>query len=423
MATPDSDQGSYRWSEILPGGNAVLFTIWAGISEASQIAVLSLDTLEQKVIIQNGSDPSYSPTGHVVYGESGRLWAVPFDLASLEPVSDPLVVLEGVLTKDNTGAVDFSVSNNGTLIFVPGGASSAFQRRLVWVSRDGDEELVPSPPQDYRYVSLSPDGTRAALEIMDNGNVDVWVAELSRGTLTRITTDPLQDQNPLWSPDGRRVLFHSRRSGSAELLWKSADGSGEVEVVATFDAGVVNIRPYSWTPDGTTVAVAPLNQDTGPDIGLLSIDGTGDWEPLIQTRSQEFEPAISPNGRWLAYRSNETGRAEVYVEEFPNLGNRRLVSLDGSVLPTWSGDSRELIYHAPGNPLPSVMQVQIDEPDGDSSLVVGTPETLFDSRHAVGDRRFFDMTPDGERFLMMTSSAETVTHENGGAKIDHSATV
>ena len=285
LATPDSDQGSYRWPEILPGGNAVLFTIWAGISEASQIAVLSLDTLEQKVIIQNGSDPSYSPTGHVVYGESGRLWAVPFDLASLEPVGDPLVVLEGVLTKDNTGAVDFSVSNNGTLIFVPGGASSAFQRRLVWVSRDGDEELVPSPPQDYRYVSLSPDGTRAALEIMDNGNVDVWVAELSRGTLTRITTDPLQDQNPLWSPDGRRVLFHSRRSGSAELLWKSADGSGEVEVVATFNAGVVNIRPYSWTPDGTTVAVAPLNQDTGPDIGLLSIDGTGDWEPLIRVKS------------------------------------------------------------------------------------------------------------------------------------------
>ena len=319
LTTPAIAEGevTHQWPEVLPGRDAVLFTINPTSSEESQIAVLSLDTLEQKVLIRGGSYPRYSPTGHLVFSRAGDVWAVVFDLSRLETIGDPVPVQGGVPTKAS-GAAELAVSDTGTLVFIPGDRPA--QRRLVWVTRNGTEEPTAAPARAYGYVAVSPDGTRAAVEIGSGGGVDVWVAELDRGTMQRITTDPGQDSNPLWSPDGRRVLFRSVRNGRPELLWKSADGTGNVELLASFDAGVDEVRPSSWTPDGTTLLVGVQNTGTGPDVGTVKPGGTTNWEPLIQTPSIGHGAMVSPNGRWVAYNSDETGQLEVYVDSFPELG-------------------------------------------------------------------------------------------------------
>ena len=215
LTTPE--QGlAHWWPEILPGGEAVLFTTLMRVSpiigEDAQMAVLSLETGEVKVI-GPGSYPRYVPTGHVVYGVQGNLWAVAFDLNRLETVGDPVPVQEGVLTKA-AGTANFSVAENGSLVYMPGTAETAQGRTLEWVDRSGEEEPLAVPESDYVSLSLSPDGTRAAVALSGGSeNTDVWVSELARGTLTRLTTDDAADTNPLWSLDGRRVAFSSSRDG------------------------------------------------------------------------------------------------------------------------------------------------------------------------------------------------------------------
>lgn len=325
---PTRREGSHQWPHILPGGNTVLFTVVGSSVEDAQIVALSLDTLEQTVVLRGASFPRYSQTGHLLFSRAGDVWAVAFDLTSLETVGTPVAVQEGVSTK-TSGAADVAISDNGTLVFIPRGTGFANQRRLLWVGRDGIEEPTAAPAQDYSYVQLSPDGGRAVVEIRGDEGIDVWVAELGRGTLQRITSESGDDTNPLWSPAGRRLVLYSTRNGRPELLWKSADGTGDVEVLASFDADVGEIRPSGWSPDGATLLVAPQNLGTGPDIGTLTPGGTANWEPLIQTPGIEGSAVVSPNGRWVAYQSTETGRYEVYVDRFPGLGDRQPVSING----------------------------------------------------------------------------------------------
>ena len=413
------DDGKLMYGpQMLPGGEWVLLTLGAGQGawDEAQIVAQSVTTGERTVLVDGGRDGRYLPTGHLVYLVDHVLFAVPFDVDSRQVSGGPVPLVEGVREADvgtdpARGGAQFSVSTNGSLAYVPGGAGRTAARELVWVSRNGDEELLAAPPRDYRYVSVSPDGRRAAVEIVSNGGTDVWVAELSRGTLTRITTDPGEDTNPLWSPDGQRLLFVSERSGQFQLLWKSADGTGDVEVLTSFEQDVFDVRPYSWTPDGTAVAVPPATPGTGADIGMVLADGTGEWEPLIQTPIPEYQPAISPNGRWLAYLSVGAGQSGVYVDRFPTLGNRQPV--DGGRLPTWSPDGRELIYVRGGTPSMSMMRVTIEEADGNpASLRVGQPELILEHSYFDGARRSYDLAPDGERFLMIKSDPE---NEEAGA--------
>ena len=238
LTTPDTAEGelAHRWPEVLPGGEAVLFTIWKSPVEDSQIAALSLDTGERTIIVR-GSDPRYTPTWHVVYGADGSLWAVPFDLDHLQAVGDAVPVVEGVLTK-TSGTASFDLTGDGSLVYVAGrGPDASGGATLVWVDRDGQETPVPLPPRGYNDLNLSPDGTRAAFVVADGANQDVWVAELDRGTLARITSDPALDVAPRWSPDGRRIAFASNRTGSWEVLLRAPDGTGDAAVVATFDGG------------------------------------------------------------------------------------------------------------------------------------------------------------------------------------------
>ena len=291
------DDAQVRWIDSLPDGKGVLFTLWGGLND-SRIAVQSPD-MTQPIVLAEGTHPTWVPTGHIVFArQPSSLWAVPFDLERLSVVGEPTPVLEGVQVNPG-GFAQYALSDDGTIAYRPPGISRG-SGTLVWVSLSGVEEATALPPRDYNYVSLSPEGTRAAVEITDGARTEVWVAELSRGTLIRITDNSAFDTNPMWSPDGQRILFASNRNGPFELLWKSADGTGDVEVLTSFAESVREIRPYSWTPDGTTVAVAVASASTGPDIGLVSANRGGEWEPLVQTPASEFEAAISPNG--------ETGR-------------------------------------------------------------------------------------------------------------------
>ena len=271
LTTPDTEHGEldHLWPEILPGGRAVLFTIVANPLEESQIAVLSLDTGEKEIIIRGGSYPRYSPTRHLLYAAQGTLRAVGFDLNSLDTVGDAVPVQEGIIYKRLGGAMNFSVSENGSLVYIPfrGGGR---RRTLVWVDREGQEEPVPAEPRSYGSPRLSPDGRKVAV-VAYGRNTDVVVYDLLRDTPTRLTFDEAIDNYPVWTRDGGRVVFTSLRHGGAlNLWWKVADGTGEVERLST---GSRNQYPRSWSGDGQTLVFVSARPGTGRDVALLSLEG------------------------------------------------------------------------------------------------------------------------------------------------------
>jgi len=271
----------------------------------------------------------------------------------------------------------------------------------MFVSRDGTSETLTVPGRDYRDLALSPDQTRVAVQIADGLNADVWVAEIARGTLTRVTGDAGFDGFPLWSADSKTVVYASSRDQQWTLHRKAADGTGEEEVVATFPKGVGSVRPYSWSRDGTTLAV-----DVDSDIGVVPAGGKGEWKPLIRTSAFEGQPAVSPDGRWVAYQSSESGLGEVYLQRFPDLGDRRAISTGGGQMPTWSRDGRELLYLR-GIPSNAVMRVTVrTTPDGRADI--GTPEVLTEFRffNVSSTRRTYDVSADGKRLLVLTRGGD-----------------
>ena len=400
----------HAWPEILPGGEAVLFTILADSNTPSgQIAVLDLQTGEQTILVPDGSSPRYVPTGHLAYASEGTIRAVPFDVARREITGDPVPVLEGVSTMP-TGGADFSVAGNGSLVYVAGNLIAAALGTLVWVDRDGREQPLGVQVALPTALSLSPDDQRAAMGVNASNNIDVWVSELARGTLARVTTADNFDINPLWSLDGRRVAFMSLRNGRPEVFWKAADGTGTAELLLSIDDSVSMIVPYDWLPDGSALLVHAEFPDTGRDIGMVSTEnGSGTWKPLIQSAANEWSPVISPNGQWLAYTSDETGIDEVYIRRFPELEDRRLVSVGGGVMLNWSSDSSELVYiRRVRGAADLVMRVPIDVSEGDPpSLLVEPAELLFESRYYNGEFGFrtTDVAADG-RFLMVKLGAK-----------------
>ena len=382
--------------QMLPGGDWVLFTLrpdgttsW----DAAQIVAQSLETEERVVLVPGGRDARYVETGHLVYVLNGVLLAVPFDLGARRVTGGPVPLVEGIrdAAGERTGAAQFSVARNGSLIYVPGGGGRESGLSLVWVTRTGEESLTAAEVRDYGDLRVSPDGTRVAMGIYDQGNTDVWIWHLEQGTLTRLTFDEGEDASPLWSTDSSRVVFRSARDGGG-LFWKAADGTGSVEQLLESAAGV---RPWGWSADGRLL----FDTATG-EIGVLSVEGDRTVEMLLETEFQERVPALSPDGRWLAYQSDESGQADIYVRPFPNLNDGKWqVSTGIGVDPVWSPDGRHLFFLA----IPGVMMVS--EVQTSPTFAHGTPTLAFDvSRYDLrglgsGSRRY-DIAPDGDRFLM-----------------------
>ena len=296
LTRADLERGErdHWWPEILPGGKAVLFTIARAVGESanSEIAVLDLQTGTSKVLIRGGSHAHYVPTGHLVYGVAGRLHAVAFDLARLEVAGTPALVLEGVATTA-AGATEVAVAANGSLVYIPGGADLYNQRTVVSVDRQGHPSPLPGLPADsYRDVRISPDGTRLALATQTG----LWIYDFTRATLSRPTTDP-SARSPLWTPDGKRIVFTSGRAGYSELFWRPSDGTGSDERLLARTKSLTSLRGNGWSSDGNDLLFTEVAATSA--IAQIAINGKADAKVLVNSDSPS---AVSPDGRWIAYR-------------------------------------------------------------------------------------------------------------------------
>ena len=383
--------------QMLPDGETVLFTLRTeGTWDDAQIVTQSLETGERRVLIERGSDARYVPTGHLVYAVGNTLLAVPFDLARLEVTGGPVPVVEGVgrAFNQSTGAAHASFSDSGSLVYVAGFAGLA-KRSFVWVDREGREEPVAAEPQNYNEFTLSPDGTQLAVRLFTE-NSDVWIYDLVRDTQTRLTFDPATEFSPLWTPDGQRVAF-----GSAEgMSWKAADGTGEVEPLVE---NPINHAPLAFSPDGTVLVFE--DRRLGRDLAMLSLEGERTSTLLLNTEFTERNAALSPDGRWMAYESDESGQFEIYVRPFPDVNDGKWqVSNGGGVWPFWAPDGRELFYLASGQL--DMMAVAIET---EPTFTLGTREPLFDTEPYYTRRtlRRGAIAPDGQRFLLLKEGVES----------------
>ena len=407
LTTLQPGEYSHRLPHVLPGGDAVVFTISMAANrwDSTRIVVRSLATGRQTVLIEGGADARYVSTGHLVYARLGALMAVPFDSRRLVVTGDARGLVDGVMqtaNRDlsdmaNTLAAQFTVSDTGSLVYVTGGAVPAVERSLLWVDRQGTSQALAAPPRSYSNPHLSPDGQRVAVHTRDDR--EVWSYDIARGALSPISADG-QSGYGIFSPDGKRVVFRSGAAGGEDnLYWKAADGSGAAERLTT---SARSQTPASWSPDGTTLAFVeegdtPAEQFFQFDIWVLSI-ADRKTRAVIQTTANEMSPEFSPDGRWLAYVSNQSGRHEVYVQPYPGPGERHLISTNGGQQPAWASN-RELVYvQAEASASRKLMSVRIETVP---VFLAGTPETIFDN---VGLQsiwgRSYDVTPDGRRFLI-----------------------
>jgi serine/threonine-protein kinase len=320
---------------------------------------------------------------------------VPFDLAALEVTGDSVPVVQGVRLAPRM-SVDYAISDNGTLVYVPSTSTGGFNRTLVWVDREGQEEPLAAEPQDYESPRISPDGSRLAISVNESGGSDVWIYDLEGEIPTRLTFDLADDHYPVWTPDGQRIVFDSGRAGGGHnLFWKAADGTGQVERLTT---SPTNQTAHSFSPDGKRLVFREI---TTQDLQVLSMEGERTSQPLYQSQFDVRTGMISPDGHWMAYRSNESGRNEIYVRPFPNVEEGKWqISSDGGSKPAWAPRGQELFYRR-GE---AMMVVGIKT---EPTFTAGSPVVLFTGRYSiVGPVVDYDISPDGQRFLMIKEADE-----------------
>ena len=396
--------------QILPDGKSVLYT---SLSLAStniySICVQSLESGERKELFP-GSTARYLPTGHIVYAVHNDLFAIRFDPDKLEVIGGPVSVVEGIFTG---AAPQYAVSNSGTLIYMPrkSADAGASARNLVWVDRNGKEEPIAVPPDLYSNPRISPDGKQVALTVGNIADADIWIWDLVRKTLSPLTRDPSPDAVPLWTADGKRIAFMSLSGGSGKIYLKLATGTGKVEPLGSDYGGAPLPLPSSWSGDGKELVFMGLNfvGATPCDIGAVEMEGERKFRPLLKEKYFETEPKISPNGQWMAYTSDESGKYEIYVRPFPDVdsGGKWTVSTGGGTSPLWAPSGRELFYRNGDE----VMAVSVKT---ETTFSPETPKTLFRGTYVslssgIANLPFnsWDISQDGKRFLMLKPGAST----------------
>jgi serine/threonine-protein kinase len=396
IARPDRARGEaeYSWPEVLPASSAVLFTITSeGAAREKAVAIRDLKLGTTKVLIHGATNPHYSRTGHLLYVSERTLHAVRFDTGTLEISGTPVTVAEDVPAKA-AGAADAVMSGDGTLAYIPGVSSA--QRQLVWIDRDGARTVLPAPLRGYSVPRISPDGTRVALDVREQ-LVNIWIWEIARQTLTRLTDTPLFDGVPLWSRDGRRIIFASGRNGPQRIFTQAADGSAPAQEL--FHAAKL-AQPSSLTPDGLHLLYL-YRSDTGgvpnADIMMIPLQGTITSSPVLASTANELNAEVSPDGHFLAYESNESGTDEVWVRPFPNVQSGRWqISVKGGTKPAWAAGGRELYYVSPDDHL---FRVDVTlQPVFRAGAPKAAIETAIFAR--VGPRTY-DVSPDGRRLLVI----------------------
>ena len=340
------------------------------------------------------------PTGHLVYARAGTIFAVPFDEKRLTVTGGPVPVQQGIQTPRATGTSHVAWSSSGTFAIAQG-SMAAYMSSLFWVSRDGQEERTALPPRNYGIRSselrASPDGTRVVVTIYSDDVLDlgggegseVWAGDITRGTLTRLSKTG-QATSPVWTPDGQRVCYDS----GSEVFCQAADGRGAAQALFKVD-GLRNIRPFSR--DETRMVLETRGPKTGDDISIATIGPPVETRPLLNTTYSERAPAISPDGRWLAYQSDESGRAEVYVRPFPAVDQGKWpISTGGGTEPRWARNGRELFFtvRSGGWTTPGVLMSVPVQPG--STFIAGQPTAVL--KIPAGASAAYDVAPDG-RFL------------------------
>ncbi|MBI2402194.1 MAG: protein kinase [Gemmatimonadetes bacterium] len=390
ITQPDSGV-THGWPEILPGGKAVAFTLLSrksGVPDA-RIAVAWLSTGKVTVLDLFGTSPHFVPPGFLVYTSAdGLVQAVPFDLARLQVTGPTVPVVKGVLVK-GSGAVDMAVAGGRTLAYVAGSA----RRRLVLVDRRGAVRVLSTDSHGYSAARYSPEGGRIAVEIREPLANDIWIYTLASGTLTRLTFGGT-NLYPAWTPDGKRVVFGSDRDGAMSLFSVAAAGGGVAERLFSSSNPVWE---GLWSPDGRTLIYREIAPATGRDIWYRRAQGDASPRPIARTQFNERAPALSPDGRWLAYQSDESGRDEVYVRPFPpEAGGQWQVSADGGTQPFWGRNGRELFYRH-GD------QLMVARVETTARFNVRSREVLFSGAFlwGVDDHTNYDVSPDGSHFLMI----------------------
>ena len=379
----------------LPGGRAVLFTTTSRKGDLPQIALLDLQTRDRKILVRGGAAPRYVDSGHLLYSANGVLQAVPFDLRTRTTAGTPVPVLQQFAILGGVVAV-MDVAKNGTLVYARGSGTS---RLPVWVDRDGREMSIGAPAAMYMTPRLSPDGRRLAFfDITSSGEYDVWILDLERGTRDRLTTDRGRDSEPIWSPDGTRIAYHSgAQPGGPGIFIRRADGSGSVARLTTGTH-----LPVDWSADGKWIAYADFG-DRGISIatvaGLMRVAIEGDHIPQLLIKGGNGR--ISPTGRWIATASPTTGTDEIYVVPFPDTSRgRSRISTDGGQNPTWAPDGKTLFYRR-GQ---AMMAVAVG---GDDPSTWPKPKMLFEGPYLldVGPTHF-DAARDGRLLMVKPVDAE-----------------
>ena len=400
LTVPDANQSElgHIWPQILPGGKAVLFTNRRKGGLGNQFEVYSLETGQRRPLFKGGTYARYVPTGHIVYARKETLYAVRFDVQQLQVVGSAVPVVPDVMTPGSASA-QFTISRDGTLAYIPVQARSA-ELRPVWVDRNGQVEPLPgATPRGYDKVRISPDGTQVAFAILDGGNRDVWIYDLTRHTLNPLTSDG-KSRAPIWTPDGKRVVFCSYRDGKDQLFRQSADGSGEPELVATIGGW-----PMSCSPDGKEILFLTVDSKhpmLGDDISVLPFEKqNGKPHPrlFIQRNLNQRHAIWSPDGRWVAYSSDESRRWEVYVEPYPGPGPKIMVSTEGGYQPVWSQDGKELFYRSGNKMIAATIETKPE-------FRVINFEELFEGRYLTTIYHNYDVASDG-RFLMIQEPQES----------------
>jgi Tol biopolymer transport system component len=408
LTTLDQQAGEVteRWPQVLPGGEAVLFTsnTHGGNYEDADVVVYSLPSRQRKRVLHGGYYGRYVPTGHVVYMHEGTLFALPFDLRRLEVTGPATPLLEGVSANPGDGSARLSFSQGGNFIYVAGHAG--FQPvSIYWMDRQGKFTPLRETPGDYYAPAFSPDGERLAMEIKEGNKVDVWVYDLEHDTLARLTFSG-GNASPIWTPDGRRITYSSFENNAVgDLYWTRADGTGgTLRLTETRNRKF----PSSWHPDGKLLAFDQVAPGARARTFTITIGGNeqsgwepGEVKPLSSGPFMEENSSFSPDGHWQAYESNETGDIEVYVRPFPGPGGKWQISMGGGLFPKWSHSSKELFYQTPDNRIMVTTYTAAGASFRPDKPQLWSPGQLTERLGYLN----YDLHPDGKRLAVLKATA------------------
>ena len=395
----------HRYPCALPGSKGILITVGTVDSETfddAHIAVFNTDTGQIKTVVEGGTHPRYSPSGHILYARDGKIFAIPFNTKQLTTMGQPFLVLDGVLMSRNSGVANYDVSASGDLVYIPGIVDKG-ERTLVWVDRQGNPEALKLPPRPYLHPRISPDTRQFAIEI-EGPNHNFYIYDFSRDVLSQMTTDGASHW-PVWSPDGTQLVYRSGVMGAFKMWQVPADRSGPATQVP---GEGLSQSAESWSPDGRTLAYTAITPEAGSHIMVESLAEDHESHPFADIKAAAGSPKFSPDGRWLAYCSNESKKPQVYVQAFPGPGAKIQVSSDGGTDPVWKRSGGEL-YFRNGD---KMMAVAVSTAP---TFTAGRPRTLWEGHYSHGmstscgppgaTSSNYDVTPDGRRFLMVKDEA------------------